>query len=90
VLAGYYRKLVNDTPFIAKPMTKLTQKHVKFQRIDERENNISTLNNSLVTSPILTFPEPGKHFIVYCDAFVEGSGVYSCKMTSLLLMFPGN
>jgi hypothetical protein len=59
---------VNDIPFIAKPMTKPTQKHVKFQWIDEHENNISTLKNSLVTSPILTLPEPGKHFIVYCDA----------------------
>jgi hypothetical protein len=57
-LAGYYRKLVKDISFIAKPMTKLTQKDVKFQWIDEHESSISTLKNSLVTSPILTLPEP--------------------------------
>jgi hypothetical protein len=49
---------VKDISFIAKPMTKLTQKDVKFQWIDEHESSISTLKNSLVTSPIPTLPEP--------------------------------
>jgi hypothetical protein len=73
-LAGYYRKFVKDFSIIAKPMTKLTQKDVKFQWTNECENSFSTLKYSLVTSPILTLPEPGKRFTVYSDASLIGLG----------------
>ena len=59
-LAGYYRRFVKDFSIIAKPMTKLTQKDVKFQWNEECERTFSTLKNSLVTAPILTLPELGR------------------------------
>jgi hypothetical protein len=45
-LAGYYRKLVKDFSIIAKPMTKLTQRNVKFQWTNECESSFSTLKKS--------------------------------------------
>jgi hypothetical protein len=45
---------VKGFSIIAKPLTKLTQKDVKFQWGDECENSFSTLKNSLVTAPIHT------------------------------------
>jgi hypothetical protein len=53
---------VKGFSIIAKPLTKLTQKDVKFQWANECENSFSTLKNSLVIAPILTLPEPGKCF----------------------------
>ena len=60
---SYYRKFVKEFSIIAKPMTKLTQKDVKFQWSDECENSFCTLKNSLVTAHVLTLPEPGKRFV---------------------------
>jgi hypothetical protein len=81
---------VNDFSIIAKPLTKLTQKDVKFQWTDECQNSFSTLKNSLVTSPTLTLTEQGKRFTVYADASLVGLGWYSCKMERLLLILLGN
>jgi hypothetical protein len=53
---------VKGFSIIAKPLTKLTQKDVKFQWANECENSFSTLKNSLVIAPILTPSEPEKCF----------------------------
>ena len=37
-MAGYYRRFVEDLSIIAKPMTKLTQKNVKFVWTQECEH----------------------------------------------------
>jgi hypothetical protein len=73
-LAGYYRKFVKDFSIIAKPMTKLTEKDVKFQWTHEFESSFSTLKNTLVTAPILTLPELGKCSTAYSDASLVGLG----------------
>ena len=36
-LAGYYRRFVEEFSSIASPFTRMTQKIVKFQRIDDSE-----------------------------------------------------
>ncbi|GJS62292.1 putative reverse transcriptase domain-containing protein [Tanacetum coccineum] len=61
-------------PKIAKPMTKLTQKSVKFNWGEKEEITFQTLKQKLCSAPILAFPEGSENFIVYCDASHKGLG----------------
>nr|GFA84457.1 putative reverse transcriptase domain-containing protein [Tanacetum cinerariifolium] len=59
---------------IAKPMTKLTQKEVKFEWGDKQEAAFQLLKQKLYSAPILALPEGSEDFIVYCDASNKGLG----------------
>nr|GEW42779.1 reverse transcriptase domain-containing protein [Tanacetum cinerariifolium] len=59
---------------IAKPMTKLTQKKVKFEWGDKQEAAFQLLKQKLCSAPILALPKGSKDFIVYCDASNKGLG----------------
>nr|GFD08127.1 putative reverse transcriptase domain-containing protein [Tanacetum cinerariifolium] len=59
---------------IAKPMTKLTQKKVKFEWGDKQEAAFQLLKQKLCSAPILALPEGSEDFIVYCDASIKGLG----------------
>nr|GEU30026.1 putative reverse transcriptase domain-containing protein [Tanacetum cinerariifolium] len=59
---------------IAKSMTKLTQKKVKFDWGDKQEAAFELLNKKLCSAPILALPEGAKNFIIYCDASHKGLG----------------
>ncbi|GKB16148.1 putative reverse transcriptase domain-containing protein [Tanacetum coccineum] len=61
-------------PKIAKPMTKLTQKKVKFVWGDKQEALSQLLKQKLRSAPILALPEGSEDFIVYCDASIKGLG----------------
>ncbi|GKA16552.1 putative reverse transcriptase domain-containing protein [Tanacetum coccineum] len=73
-LAGYYRRFIEGFSKIAKPMTKLTQKKVKFEWGDKQETTFQLLKQKLCSAPILALPEGSKDFIVYCDALIKGLG----------------
>nr|GFD40217.1 putative reverse transcriptase domain-containing protein [Tanacetum cinerariifolium] len=73
-LAGYYRRFIEGFSKIAKPMTKLTQKNVKFEWGDKQKAAFQLLKQKLCSAPILTLPEGSKDFIVYCDASTKGLG----------------
>ncbi|GJT33887.1 putative reverse transcriptase domain-containing protein [Tanacetum coccineum] len=60
---------------IAKPMTKLTQKSVKFNWGKKEETAFHTLKQKLCTAPILALPEGSENFVVYCDASHKGLGI---------------
>ncbi|GJX68100.1 putative reverse transcriptase domain-containing protein, partial [Tanacetum coccineum] len=74
-LAGYYRRFIEGFSQIAKPMTKLTQKKVKFVWGDKQESAFQLLKKKLCSAPILALPEGSEDFIVYCDALIKGLGV---------------
>ncbi|GJS62044.1 putative reverse transcriptase domain-containing protein [Tanacetum coccineum] len=59
---------------IAKPMTKLTQKKVKFVWGDKQETSFQLLKQKLCSAPILALPKGSKDFITYCDASIKGLG----------------
>ncbi|GJR20383.1 putative reverse transcriptase domain-containing protein [Tanacetum coccineum] len=67
-LAGYYRRFIEGFSKIAKPMTKLTQKKVKFEWGDKQEAAFQLLKQKLCSAPILSLPEGSKYFIAYYDA----------------------
>ncbi|GJX01794.1 putative reverse transcriptase domain-containing protein [Tanacetum coccineum] len=59
---------------IAKPMTKLTQKNVKFDWTEKAEAAFQLLKEKLCSAPILALPEGSENFVVYCDASRKGLG----------------
>ncbi|GKD69185.1 putative reverse transcriptase domain-containing protein [Tanacetum coccineum] len=74
-LAGCYRRFIEGFSKIAKSMTKLTQKKVKFDWGDKEESAFQLLKQKLCSAPILALPKGAENFIVYCDASHNGLGV---------------
>nr|GEU99808.1 putative reverse transcriptase domain-containing protein [Tanacetum cinerariifolium] len=73
-LAGYYRRYIEGFSKIAKSMTKLTQKNVKFDLGEKEEATFQLIKQKLCSAPILALPKGSKNFIVYCDASHKGLG----------------
>ncbi|GJZ39334.1 putative reverse transcriptase domain-containing protein [Tanacetum coccineum] len=73
-LAGYYRRFIEGFSKIARPMTKLTQKSVKFDWGEKAEAAFQLLKQKLCSAPILALPEGSENFVVYCDASHKGLG----------------
>nr|GEW32195.1 putative reverse transcriptase domain-containing protein [Tanacetum cinerariifolium] len=73
-LAGYYRRFIEGFSKIAKTMTKLTQKGVKFDWGEKQEYAFQLLKQKLSSAPILALPEGSEDFVVYCDASHKGLG----------------
>ncbi|GKB18108.1 putative reverse transcriptase domain-containing protein [Tanacetum coccineum] len=72
VLAGYYRRFIEGFSKIAKTMTKLTQKNVKFDWSEKAEAAFQLLKQKLCSASILALPEGIENFMVYCDASRKG------------------
>jgi hypothetical protein len=73
-LAGYYRRFVPDFSRIAKPMTELLKKGVRFAWDEKCENAFQTLKQYLTSAPVLAQPDNSKPYEVYCDASGTGLG----------------
>ncbi|GJT39702.1 putative reverse transcriptase domain-containing protein [Tanacetum coccineum] len=73
-LAGYYRRFIEGFSKIAKSMTKLTQKGIKFDWGEKEENAFQLIKQKLCSAPILALPEGSEDFVVYCDASYKGLG----------------
>nr|GFC38806.1 putative reverse transcriptase domain-containing protein [Tanacetum cinerariifolium] len=67
-LAGYYQRFSEGFLKIAKSMTKLTHKAIKFDWGEKEENAFQLIKQKLCSAPILALPEGSKDFVVYCDA----------------------
>ncbi|GJT55964.1 putative reverse transcriptase domain-containing protein [Tanacetum coccineum] len=59
---------------MARPMTKLTQKSMKFDWGEKAEVAFQLLKQKLCSAPILALPEGSENFVVYCDASHKGLG----------------
>ena len=73
-LAGYYRRFIPNFSKIAKPMTELLKKGIKFVWDSACEEAFQTLKKHLTTAPVLAQPDITKPFDVYCDASGTGLG----------------
>ncbi|GKC94330.1 putative reverse transcriptase domain-containing protein, partial [Tanacetum coccineum] len=73
-LVGYYRRFIDGFLKIAKSMTKLTQKGIKFDWGEKEENTFQLIKQKLCSTSILALPEGSKDFVVYCDASHKGLG----------------
>jgi hypothetical protein len=65
-LAGYYRRFIPVLSRIAKPMTELLKKGVKFDWSQKCEYAFHTLRRHLTTALVLAQPDNTKSFDVYC------------------------
>nr|GFA95711.1 reverse transcriptase domain-containing protein [Tanacetum cinerariifolium] len=59
---------------IAKLMTKLTQKKVKFDWGDKQEATFQIIKQKLCNAPTLALPKGSEDFVVYCNASIKGLG----------------
>ncbi|GKA90429.1 putative reverse transcriptase domain-containing protein [Tanacetum coccineum] len=73
-VAGYYRRFIEGFSNIAKPITKLTQKSVKFDLGEKEEAAFQLLKEKLCSAPILSLPEGSENFVVYYEASHKGLG----------------
>jgi hypothetical protein len=73
-LAGYYRRFIPDFSKIAKPMTELHKKEIKFRWDNKCEEAFHTLRKLLTTAPVLAQPDNTQPFDVYCDTSGTGLG----------------
>jgi hypothetical protein len=78
-MAGYYHRFIPDfskiaKPKIAKPMTELLKKEIKFHWDDKCEEGFHTLRKLLTTAPVLAQLDSTKPFDIYCDASGIGLG----------------
>ena len=73
-LTNYYIRFVENFSKIAMPLTKLTQKNVKFVWSAACENSFHELKNLLTSASVLALPNETDGFMVNCDAFRIGLG----------------
>ena len=67
-LIGYYRKFVPRFSDIARPLNALTRKVVEFERTPICQESFEVLKASLMTEPILTYPDPNLPYVLFTDA----------------------
>nr|GEV42902.1 retrotransposon protein, putative, Ty3-gypsy subclass [Tanacetum cinerariifolium] len=71
-LAGYYQRFIEGFSKIAKSMTKLTQKGIKFDWGEKEENAFQLIKQKLCSASILVLLKGSEDFVVYCDASHKG------------------
>nr|GFA48469.1 putative reverse transcriptase domain-containing protein [Tanacetum cinerariifolium] len=84
-LTRYYQRFIEGFLKIAKPMTKLTQKKVKFEWGDKQEATFQLLKQKLCSAPILALPKGSEDFIIYCDASNKGFGAVLMQREKVIL-----
>nr|GEZ72123.1 reverse transcriptase domain-containing protein [Tanacetum cinerariifolium] len=83
-LAGYYRRFIEGFSKIAKSMTKLTHKRIKFDWGEKKKNAFQLIKQKLCSAPILALPKGSEDFVVYCDASHKGLGVVLMQKEKIL------
>nr|GFC20921.1 putative reverse transcriptase domain-containing protein [Tanacetum cinerariifolium] len=76
---------LKDSQKIAKPMTQLTQKKVKFEWGDKQEAAFQLLKQKLCSAPILALPKGSEDFIVYYDTSNKGLGAVLMQREKVIL-----
>jgi hypothetical protein len=89
-LAGYYRRFIKGFSKLAKPMTSLLEKNVKFVWSKQCQASFEELKKRLTTTHVLVLPDLSKKFSIYCDASRQGLGWFLCKKGELLPMHLGS
>ena len=73
-LASYYRKFIPNFATVAHPLTKLTEKNVKFSWSEDQQSAFDQLKRLLTSPPVLSYPSENGQYIVDTDASLFGIG----------------
>lgn len=71
---GFFRRHIPRFATIAKPLTQLTKKNVKFEWGDAAQQAFDTLKEALVRAPVLRLPDFDRPFEVHTDASGQALG----------------
>lgn len=74
-LANYYRRFIKDFAKITSPLNQLLRKNHNFVWTNACEEAFKALKDTLISAPILAFPDFKEPFHLYTDASSEGIGV---------------
>ena len=66
-LTGYYRKSVLRFSDLARLLNALTRKDVEFECMPKCQESFELLKTSLITDPILTYPDPNLPYVLFTD-----------------------
>ena len=77
-LIGYYRKFVPRFSDLARPLNALTRKNVTFEWTPVCQDSFELLKASLMTEPILTYPDPNLPYVLFTDA---SKYAWACVLT---------
>ena len=77
-LIGYYRKCVPRFSDLARPLNILTRKNVTFEWTPICQESFKLLKTSLMTEPILTYPDPNLPYVLFTDAIKYA---WACVLT---------
>ena len=83
-LIGYYQKFMPQFSDLARPLNMLTRKHVPFEWTPICQESFELLKTSLMTEPILKYPDPNHPYVLFTDAskFCLGLCSYARENTS--------
>ena len=76
-LIGYYRKFVPRFSDLARPLNALTRKNTEFEWRQKCQESFELLKTSLMTDPILTYPDPNLPYVLFTDA---GKYAWACVL----------
>ena len=77
-LIGYYRKFVPRFSDLARPLNALTRKNTEFEWTQKCQESFKLLKTSLMTDPILTYPDPSLPYMLFMDA---SKYAWACVLT---------
>ena len=75
---GYYRKFVSRFSDLARPLNALTREDVEFKWTLMCQESFELLKISLMTDPILTYPDPNLPYVLFTDA---STYAWACVLT---------
>ena len=77
-LIGYYRKFVPIFLDLARPLNALTWKNIEFEWTQVCQESFELPKTSLMTEPILTYPDPNLPYVLFTDA---SKYAWACVLT---------
>ena len=77
-LIGYYQKFVPRFSDLARPLNALTRKNVSFEWTPVCQESFKLLKTSLMTEPILTYPDPNLPYVLFTNA---SKYAWACVLT---------
>ena len=73
-LIGFYRRFIEKFADLARPLTKLLSKSVKFLWTEETQSSFENLRHALINYTLLYLPDLNKPFTIQTDASDVGIG----------------